>query len=242
MYPAINIGSLTLPTAAFIYLVGAWLSLGLVERAAKMMGLDAEKMYGTAVTGIIAGLVGARLLFVALYWSAFRENLMGIVWPINSGYNMWGGLIFGLAGAFFYGRATQLSLGDTLDALAPGLLLAFVAISLADFLAGPGFGVLTRVPWAITQFSMRRHPVQIYEILAGMGVLAVWWRVRPYRAFPGQLFLIAAILYSGGRLFLDTFRANAWVSAGGYHILQIISLVIMLTALYLLGRLQNNEL
>ncbi len=241
MYPAINIGSFVLPTAAFIYLVGAWLSLGLVERAAKMMGLDAEKMYGTAVAGIIAGLVGARLLFVALYWSAFRDNLLGIVWPINSGYNMWGGLIFGLAGAFFYGRAKQLSLSDTLDVLAPGLMLGFISISLADFLAGPGFGTLTRVPWAITQFSMRRHPVQIYEMLAGIGVLAVWWRVRPYRAFSGQLFLIAAVLYSGGRLFLDAFRANAWVSDNGYHVLQIISLIIMLATLFLLGRLQNNE-
>ena len=121
-------------------------------------------------------------------------------------------------------------------------MLGFVTISLADFLAGPGFGALTRVPWAITQFSMRRHPVQIYEMLVGIGVLAVWWRVRAYRVFPGQLFLIAAILYRGGRLFLDAFRANAWVSASGYHILQIISLVIMLATLYLLGHLQNNEL
>lgn len=241
MYPAINIGSFVLPTAAFVYLVGVWFSLGLVERAAKLMKLDGEKMYGTAVTGVAAGLVGARLVFVLLYWSAFRQNLLGIVWPINSGYNLWGGLIFGVAGAFFYGRAKQLNLTNTLDVLAPGLVLGLVTISLADFLAGPGFGTLTRVPWAISQFSMRRHPVQIYEVLLGIGVLVTWWRVRPYHTFPGQLFLITAVLYSGGRLFLDAFRANAVLTAGGYHILQIISLVIMLIALFLLGQFSRPQ-
>ena len=41
MYPALNIGSVGLPTAAFIYLVGVWLSLSLVERTARVRKLDA---------------------------------------------------------------------------------------------------------------------------------------------------------------------------------------------------------
>lgn len=236
MYPAINVGPIVLPTAAFVYLAGIWLSLSLIERAAKKVGLDGENLYGTAVTGVAAGFVGARLVFVMLYWTAFRDNLLGIIWPINSGYNLWGGLFFGLAGAFFYGRARRLHIWQTLDGLSPGLLLGFITISLADFLAGPGFGTLSRVPWAISQFSMRRHPVQIYEILLGLAVLAVWWRVRQFRVFPGQVFLIISILYSGGRLFLDAYRANAWITTGGYHILQIISLIIMLVGLFLLGQ------
>ncbi|MFQ5436821.1 MAG: hypothetical protein ACE5FD_18345, partial [Anaerolineae bacterium] len=64
MYPAINIGSFVLPTAAFVYLVGVWFSLGLVERTARLLKQDPEKMYGTAVSGVVAGLVGARLVFV----------------------------------------------------------------------------------------------------------------------------------------------------------------------------------
>ncbi|MFQ5421733.1 MAG: prolipoprotein diacylglyceryl transferase family protein, partial [Anaerolineae bacterium] len=171
MYPAINIGSFVLPTAAFVDLGGGWFILGGGERTARLLKQDPEKMYGTAVSGVVAGLVGARLVFVLLFWSAFRQNLLGIVWPINSGYNLWGGLFFGLAGAFFYARGKRLTPGQTLDVLAPGILLGLITISIADFLAGPGFGTLTRVPWAISQFSMRRHPVQIYEILLGVGVL-----------------------------------------------------------------------
>jgi phosphatidylglycerol:prolipoprotein diacylglycerol transferase len=242
MYPAINIGSLVFPTAGLIYLVGAWISLSVVERAAKRLNQDPEPIYGIAATALFAGLVGARLTFVIIYWSAFRDNLLGILWPLNSGYNLWGGLIIGVAAAVFYGRAKQLSPAETLDSLAPGLLLGFMFISLADFLAGPGFGTLTRVPWAITQYSMRRHPVQIYEIVVGLAALLAWWRMRPHRLFAGQLFLLVVSIYSGGRLFIDAFRENAWLASNGLHILQIICLLLMLVALYLLGHYTDRAI
>jgi phosphatidylglycerol:prolipoprotein diacylglycerol transferase len=189
------------------------------------------------VTGLVATLVGARLTFVALYWPAFRESPLSIIWPLNSGYNVWGGLIIGLVAAFYHGRANKLTLFPTLDAIAPGLLVGLLVVSLADFLAGPGFGTLTRMPWGMTQFSVRRHPVQIYEIAVAILALLAWWRVRNRRQNEGELFLMAIGIYSAGRLFVDAFRENAWIGLGGFHMLQIISLVIMLTCLYLLGRL-----
>jgi phosphatidylglycerol:prolipoprotein diacylglycerol transferase len=195
-----------------------------------------------AAAALFGGLVGARLVFVAIYWRAFQDNLLGIIWPLNTGYNLWGGLLIGGATAFFYGRYHQLDPGETLDALAPGIFLGFIIISLADFLAGPGFGTLTRVPWAITQYSMRRHPVQIYEILVGALALLVWWRLRDQRLFQGQLFLMSASVYSGGRLLVDAFRDNAWLSSGGYHLVQIISLIIMVLGLYLSASLGVKEL
>ncbi|MFQ5400822.1 MAG: prolipoprotein diacylglyceryl transferase [Anaerolineae bacterium] len=237
MYPVLNIGPFSFPTAGLIYIVGAWLSLSLVEWAAKRLRQDPEVAYGIGATALFAGLVGARLAFVAQYWSGFKENLLAIVWPLNSGYIAWAGLIVALAGAFFYGRAKQAQPAPMLDVLAPGLIAGLMFVSLADFLAGPGFGTLTRAPWAITQFSVRRHPVQIYELLVGAAVLAAWWRALSWRRFPGQLFLMTISLYSGGRLLVDPFRDNAWLTSSGFHVLQIISLVVMLVSLYLWGRL-----
>jgi len=240
MYPALNFGPFVIPTAGLVYIIGAWISLSTIERAAKQLKLNPEPVYGVGATALFAGLLGARLTFVLIYWSVFRENLLGIIWPLNSGYNLWGGLTIGLISAFFYGRAKQLSLTQTIDALAPGLILGFIFISIADFLAGPGFGTLTRVPWAITQFSMRRHPVQIYEVLLGITALSLWYYLLKYRIFPGQLFLLTISIYSGGRLFLDAFRENTWISNSGLHIIQIISLSILLASLYLVGRLSDQ--
>lgn len=235
MLPAINIGPLVFPTAALVYIFGAWISLSLIERAAQAVTTHAETVYNLAIMALFSGIAGARLVFVALHWSAYQENLLGIIWPLNTGFNVWGGLVVGATAAFFYGRYQRVHLPTTLDALAPGFVVLLIVVSLADFLAGPGYGTLTAVPWSITRFNVSRHPVQIYEILVGITALFLWWYTIDRRSFDGQLFLLTAMVYSGGRLFVDAFRHTTWIT-GGFHIVQIISLGVMLISLFLLAK------
>ncbi|MBE2220722.1 MAG: prolipoprotein diacylglyceryl transferase [Anaerolineae bacterium] len=236
MFPTINIGPFVFPTAGIVYLLGAYVALTLIERAAKRLALNVEATYGVAVVGLLVGIVAARLAFVAEYWASFSQNLIGIIWPLTSGYTVWAGLFFGVAAAFFYGRYKNLPLWPTLDALTPGLLTALIALSLADFLAGPGYGTLTSMPWGMSVFGIRRHPVQVYEIVLGVAALGVWWLVVKRGAPAGQPFLLAFALYSAGRLFLDAYRDNALLTADGYHIVQIVALALLVGCLVLLAR------
>ncbi len=236
MFPTIHIGPFVFPTAGIVYLLGIYAALTLVERAAKRLALNVEATYGLAVVALVTGVVAARLAFVAEYWASFSQNLLSIIWPLTSGYTVAAGLFLGAAAAFFYGRYKQLPLWPTLDALMPGLLTAVITISLADFLAGPGYGTLTSVPWGMSVFGIRRHPVQLYEIVLGVAALGVWWLAVKRQAPAGQPFLLALALYSAGRLFLDAYRDNAWLTADGYHILQIMALVVLVGCLVLLGR------
>jgi phosphatidylglycerol:prolipoprotein diacylglycerol transferase len=196
--------------------------------------------YNVAVIALVAGFVTARLAFVASHWSAYQENLVGIVWPLTSGFNTWAGLAAGALAAFFYGRARRLTLGATADALAPGLLLGFLTISLADFLAGPGYGVAADLPWSVDLFGVRRHPVQLYEILAALLGLLSWIYMNRKQAAHGQLFLFSIAIYSAGRLFVDAYRANAPLTAGGYHLIQLIALATLLVAIILLMRSSSD--
>jgi phosphatidylglycerol:prolipoprotein diacylglycerol transferase len=239
MFPTINIGPFVFPTAGITYLLGVYVALTLIERAAKRLALNVEATYGMAVIGLLVGIVAARLAFVAEYWASFSQNLISIIWPLTSGYNVWAGLFFGVAAAFFYGRYKRLPLWPTLDALTPGLLTAIITISLADFLAGPGYGTLTNMPWGISVFGIRRHPVQLYEIFLGLAALAVWWQVVKRGAPAGQPFLLALALYSAGRLFLDAYRDDAWLTADGYHVVQLIALAVLLGCLMLLARMET---
>lgn len=235
MYPTISIGPLVLPTAGLVYILGAWLVLVAVERAAKVVGVQVQPTYGVAVVGLLAGFIGARLTFVATHWPAYAENLLAIVWPLNSGFSPAGGLLIGGIAALYYGRWKRLPLAPTLDALLPGVIVGFMVFSLADFLGGPGYGQETTLPWGIDLFSIRRHPVQIYEILAGFFALGAWYFMLRRRARPGRAFLLGVAVYAAGRLLVDAFRADALLTAGGYHIVQIISLVIMLACLAFLA-------
>lgn len=235
MIPAINLGPFVLPTGPLTYLLGAWLCLSLAERSARRLDQDAAALTNLVTAALLAGFVGARLTFVALYWQAFSASPLSIIWPLNAGFNLWGGLFFGGAAAFFYGRYRQLPLRPTLDALAPVLVLALMTASLADFLGGPGFGTVTTLPWGIDQFGIRRHPVQLYELLVGATALLTWWLLHRRHRAPGQLFLATTAVYCFGRLFVDTFRENTWISAGGWHVVQILCLAVTLAALLLLA-------
>ncbi|MBK8903679.1 MAG: prolipoprotein diacylglyceryl transferase [Anaerolineaceae bacterium] len=238
MFPTLNVGGVVFPTAGLVILLGTWLGLALGERTARRVEQNQQLMYGVAVTAVFAGFIGARLTFVAQFWSAFQENLLNIIWPLNTGYSVWGGVVLGLAAAFFYARARQLRFWPTLDALAPGLVFALMVVSLADFVGGPGYGSLTAVPWGVSQFGVRRHPVQLYELLVGGLALLAWWRgSRPGSYEVGRPVWVAAAVYSAGRLFVDAFRDNVPVIGDGYHLLQIVSLMILLAALFQIGRL-----
>ena len=236
MFPTLTLGPLVLPSAGIIYILGAWVVLSIIERSAKALDLDAENTYALAAISLVAGFVGARLVFVVLHWSAYQENLIGIVWPLTSGFDFWGGILFALAAAFFYGRAKRLPIAATLDALAPGFLAGFIVISLADLAAGPGYGTETNVFWALDVFGIDRHAVQIYEIVVALFALLVWWQGLKRRQYEGQLFLLVMATYAAGRLFVDAYRADTPLTAGGYHLVQIISLAILLVCLIIMAR------
>lgn len=237
MLPTLNLGPLVISSAHLVYIIGIWLALLAVEKAASFLNLHVPWTYNLATLGLVSGFVVARLTFVATYWQAYQDNLLGIIWPLTSGFNPWAGLLAACFAAFFYGRARNLEPGATLDALAPGLLVGFMTISLADFLGGPGYGTETDVFWALSLFGVERHPVQVYELIAGIAALGAWMAYRNRAQFSGQLFLIATTIFSAGRLFVDAYRANAVLTEGGYHVVQILALAALLGAMVFLMRL-----
>lgn len=236
MLPTLNIGPLVIPTANLIHILGIWLALVSVEKAAARLKLHVPWTYNLAAIALAGGFIAARLVFVANHWTAFRQNLLGIVWPLTSGFNLWAGLAIGIAAAFFYARARRLPAGATADALTPGILIGFMTISLADFLAGPGFGIEADLPWSITLFGIQRHPVQLYELLVALVALLAWTRFHRKRTFPGQRFLASTALFSAGRLFVDAYRANPLLTAGGLHVVQLLAFAVLVATLLLLMR------
>jgi len=243
MFPYLNLGPIGLPTAPVVYLLGIWLALYAVDRAARRLGQEPERLYALASVALLGGFVGARLVFVLLHWSSFDDNFLGIVWPLTSGYNALGGILIGATAAFFYGRWRRLSLWPALDVLAPGLIVFLMAVSLADFLGGAGYGSLTSLPWGITQFGVRRHAVQLYEVGVGLMALGAWWLATrsPDRStqVAGRPFLVTVAVYAAGRLFVDAYKETTPLAGGGIHVVQVTALGVLLAALVLLWRLSS---
>ena len=115
--------------------------------------------------------------------------------------------------------------------------------------SGAGDGAVTALPWGMGQFGVRRHAVHLYEVLVGVAALVAWWAVsdltglgRPVRSYrAGRPFLVAAAVYAAGRLFVDAFKETTPLVGGGFHLVQLVSLVVLVVALFVLARISTMK-
>jgi phosphatidylglycerol:prolipoprotein diacylglycerol transferase len=236
MFPVINVGPAAIQAPGLILMVGFWLSLSLASRRAMAEGVPENAVYNAGFAGVLFGLVGARLGYVAQHWSAYQNDLSGALALSTEALSTEIGLMVGIGTGALYLYRHRISVPALLDVLAPAIALFLAFVSLANLSSGSGYGSTTRLPWAIELWGARRHPTQIYELLAGIGTLAVlWWSIRR-KPFAGFLFLLLLLLYGSARLFLDAFRADPWILAGGFRGIQVVSLAMVLLSLWLMGR------
>ena len=243
MFPIIHVGPLALQVPGLVLLLGIWLGLTLAERYVSRRGIGSNQLYNIIFIGLISGLIGARLVYVLRYYEIFASNPVSII-SLNPGLlDPSGGGAFALIAVLIYGQRYHLKLWDTLDALTPFLAVVGISIGLAHISSGTAFGIETDLPWAIDIWGAPRHPTQIYETLAATLILIITW--PGYKVWnklqPGVYFLIFAIMTASTRLFLEAFRDDSVLVAGGFRSAQIISWIIIALCLYLIWRQQNNR-
>lgn len=242
MYPFLRIGPLLLNFSGLAALVGIWIGITLIEKEAQRMKLDANRVSNTLLIGLVAGVVGARLSYALQYLQAFISNPLSL-FSINPDTLLpWAGLLIGLLAAVFYGRRKGLSLRPTLDALAPGLAVFMIGMGVSHFLSGNAYGAPTDLPWSIHLWSGQRHPSQIYETLAAALILALAWFSPARRQGTGMNFLLVVAGSACARIFLETYRGDSRVMAGGFREAQVVGLILLTVALVMMRRWGEKDI
>jgi len=234
--PVIRIGPVVLQLPGLILLLGFWMAVWLAAREAKRLGLKEDDVYTSGLCAAVAGLIGARLWYVAAHRDAFTGDLLGIVALNLSTLDATGGLIAGVLAVGAYAWRKKLLRALWLDALAPGAALLIAMASLAHLFSGEAYGVPTTLPWAIMLWDTERHPVQIYEMLAALATMIVLLVALRRQQPPGTVALLSLALYSGQRVFLEAFRAESWLLPGGWRAAQIVGLLVLSVSLVAISR------
>ncbi|MGD8792137.1 MAG: prolipoprotein diacylglyceryl transferase [Anaerolineae bacterium] len=234
MLPVLQIGPLALQTAGLILVVGFWLAVEIAGRQGTQLGLDGGAIQNAGLYGALAGIVGARVAYVLEYWPVYRENLLGIVSLNPQTLSLAPGIVVGLAVTVAYLQRKEMPARPLLDAIAPGAAIFAATLALANLASGAAFGTETGVPWAIELWDARRHPVQLYEFAAALGMLAIVWRVGHRAPAPGLRFLLFVALYGGSRLMLEPLRATSQLLFGGFRAAQVGGWLVTLIALGLM--------
>lgn len=100
MLPILHIGPLAIQVPGLVLLLGLWLGLSLTERYAPRYGMDSKILYNLVIISILAGVVGARLLYVARFPDAFLSKPASIISLNPSLLDLWGGVFHSHHGCF----------------------------------------------------------------------------------------------------------------------------------------------
>ncbi len=176
----------------------------------------ADKLLWFLIAGI---LIGARLGHVFFYeWPRFSSHPIDILKVWEGGLASHGGTIGILIAVFAYlkviGRQfPELKFIVMLDALSVPTGLAAYFIRIGNFVNQEIIGVPTSLPWAIIfghpadgSPSVPRHPTQLYEAMAYLGIfifLYTLWKRKAEQLRPGVISGLFFILTFGSRFFFE---------------------------------------
>ena len=227
MYPVLfRFGPITLYGYGLLVAAGFLCAITLAGRRAQAMGLSAGKIQNLGLVALVAGLVGARVAYVALHWDVFRADPLEIIRIDHGGLVFYGGLGAGLLGVVWGLRRFKLPGWPTVDLLVPPLVLAHAIGRIGCFLNGCCYGKPTRVPWGVAfPFDgIPRHPTQLYESAALLILFFLLKILERRRLGAGSILLAYGLLYGSWRFLIEFLRADNPVVGAGLTIFQWASL------------------
>ncbi|HEY3825527.1 MAG TPA: prolipoprotein diacylglyceryl transferase [Bryobacteraceae bacterium] len=250
MFPRlITIGSFSLPTYGVLVAVAFLVALSMASRFGKQRGLNSEKIVNLGVYCALAGMLGAKLLMIALD-PDLRSHLGEIfsLSTLQSAGIFFGGFILALVFAYFYMRRQDLPVLATSDVFAPGIAIGHGIGRLGCFAAGCCWGKPTHLPWAVTftnknattgvPLGIPLHPTQLYEALAEgvICLLLIAQLRRPHR--DGQVIGLYALLYGCVRFAVEFLRDHDASNplGGPFTLEQWLSLALAAAGIFLLVR------
>ena len=137
MIPIIcTLGPLHIYSYGLMLAVAFFVSSALAARYAKQKGVSADIISGLAFTGFLAGIIGARLLYVLQNLSDYLQNPLEIFALQHGGLSWFGGFIAGVCAGIFYLKKRRTPVLQALDILMPYVALGQAIGRIGCFLTG----------------------------------------------------------------------------------------------------------
>jgi phosphatidylglycerol:prolipoprotein diacylglycerol transferase len=224
MIPYIHIGPLDIGT------FGIFMWLGFVaayfvwqkDLARRRIRADVSSM----VAGIaIAGVAGAKL------YNALQEPAELVAHPFavlfsRTGFAWFGGFIGGVLAILYFARKYRVPLLALMDSASPAAAVGYAIGRIGCLTSGDGdYGIPTTLPWGVrfpppalvpsdpvcSQFGFPQdcavHPTPIYELIAGLAIAAVLWKLGTERR-RGAIVAWFFILSGAARFAVEIIRIN----------------------------------
>ena len=232
MQPEIHIGPLTLQTFGICFGLAFLVCGAILARRLREVGKPRDWAYEIVFSGLVGGLVGARINYIVQNYDKVSHDLLGNLFS-GSGLVWLGGLVGGALGVVIWAWRRGFLGVALLDVCSVPLAIGYAIGRIGCQLSGDGdYGIKSDLPWAMSYpkgtvpTTVEVHPTPVYETLA-MGLVAlVLWNLRD-RFRPGLLFALYLVLSGVERLLIEFIRRND-TAALGLTLPQLISVAMIL--------------
>ncbi len=209
-------------------LIGTWIA----SLEMKRRGGNPDYLWDGLVWAIPAGLIGARLWYVATDIlggnSRYLQDPLSILKIHEGGLHFYGAVLFGALAFYLFARRNKLDMWLILDSVAPALLIGQGTARIANYINQELYGPPTSLPWGIPiaathrlppyhqldlypEATTRFHPAFAYEMLynyLAAGFLMWFWRRNEAKMRPGAAFAGWLILAGIGRQIIEFYRPD----------------------------------
>lgn len=258
MYPRLfQLGHIAIPTYGVFAAIALLAALALATQTARRLALDPNKIWALGLIGIFTALLGSRLLLILFHPRDFLDHpfwMLGLV-TVRSRDIFYGSVVLAICACLGYIFATRLPLRRTLDCLAPATALGLSIQNLGAFAAGSDFGSSTNKPWGVVYkhglaqlwsgapLGVRLHPVQLYEAVVMLLLLALLLFQLSRCTHDGDLAGTFLFVYGISLYFLNFYRGNRrFVLHDAVTITQILGIAFVLTGGCILGTAKTRGL
>ena len=233
---AFTIGSLQVHWYGIMYVVGISIGLVVAWPYAKAKGITAEQVETVAVISIPAGLIGARLYYVAQQpLGPYLSQPWRILNFTEGGMAFYGAIFAVVIALIIIAWRMRFSLWKLLDAACIFAAVGQFFGRIGNIINGDIIGYPTSLPWGLVyanpnsfppSHTVAYQPAAIYEAIVNIIIFSILWALRnKYR--PGGLFFIYIFLYSISQFLIFFVRDNEVVFLGLKQA-QVTALVVML--------------
>ena len=218
----LTIGKITIHGYGLMIAIGILCCIAMGMYRAKKYKLNPEAVIDIALYGVLAGFLGAKLLYVIVEFPAFIKDPLSVLG--SEGFVVYGGIILGVLAAIIYCRIKGLVFLEYFDLCAPSISLAQGFGRIGCFLAGCCYGRETQSFLGVVFPANSMAPAGVKHTGDG-----------------GALYMI---LYGVGRFLMEFLRADDRGNIGMLSTSQMISIVIVAGAVVLLwqNRRRDREL
>ena len=208
--------------------IGLITSLYVAEYRTEKAGLNKDYIIDIALVALISCFTGAKLLYLLLNLDDFMMHPIELL--SSGGFVVYGGIIAGFIGEYFYFKHKNLPYLPYLNLLLPQMALCQFFGRLGCFCAGCCYGIPMSNGVIFPQGSLAPTgvallPVQL--ICAALDLLLFFFLISIYKKYPSSIVIHYLACYSMGRFIIEFFRGDNPRIYFGFTIAQVISIVIL---------------